>query len=802
MAELPIAPGQVYIEVEYDYEYKAKDRLISIHQGECYMLIKKTNEDWWQVKKEEGTKAFYVPAQYVREVRKALMPPPKPIPHPPATTGNKSIQTGGGLWVKPSSLELGFPDQPAENLHRRESNYRRSPSAQTASTGHFSPPIHRRDSNHHHAPSTHTDHDRALADILVHGGGHQPENKGKSSTLPRSRARSPDLVRAPLDVDSTQHCDSAGEDRRTNDSESGDELSSSSTEHLQTVSSSGQGRPESPVYTNLQELKITQSSLPPYPSGSPVHALGDWETYKDQNGRHFYYNRSTQERTWKPPRARDTSTGSSRGESHSTGDSSEWLKHVDEQGRPYYYSADGSRSEWELPKYNLSPPQLSGDAPKSRSLDRKHVEPIVLTKWRHSAHVPDPNDKDAPLGPKPPSPDSDSCPSSPKPPTSPSEKCGVLNVTKITEHGKKVRKNWTSSWTVLQGSTLLFAKGQGGGTSWFGGGQSKPEFTVDLRGGSVEWASKDKSSKKHVIELKTRQGTELLIQSENDVLVNEWYRALQDTISTHAWESDETIDEDMPESPGVEKHEREKDHRDSMKGMKTSASMDGSDNKKTRHKLKKFLTRRPTLQSVRDKGYIKDQVFGCSLSDLCHRENSTVPSFVKMCIDHVENNGLCIDGLYRVSGNLAVIQKLRFAVNHDEKVNLVDGKWEDIHVTTGALKMYFRELPEPLFTYALFHDFVNSIKIPDYKHRVQSIKELVRQLPRPNHDTMQTLFKHLRKVIDHGEENRMTTQSVAIVFGPTLLRPETETWNMAVHMVYQNQIVELILLEYENIFGR
>ncbi|CAJ1073049.1 rho GTPase-activating protein 12-like isoform X10 [Xyrichtys novacula] len=599
----------------------------------------------------------------------------------------------------------------------------------------------------------------------------------------------------------------------------------------QTVSSSGHGRSDSPVYTNLQELKITQTNLPPLPSGSPLHSLGDWETYKDQSGRHYYYNRSTQERTWKPPRTRDTSTGSYRGESHSAGESSEttplslspsflpflslsigrlqplssedtcfsayssqsdsqygspprgwseemdefghtlyvsdytnekWLKHVDEKGRPYYYSADGSRSEWELPK-------------------------------------------DAALGPMSPSPDSDSCPSSPKPPTSPSEKCGVLNVTKITEHGKKVRKNWTSSWTVLQGSTLLFAKSQGGGTSWFGGSQSKPEFTVDLRGGSVEWASKDKSSKKHVIEVKTRQGTELLIQSENDGLVNDWYRALQDTISTHAWESDEAIEEDMPESPGAEKHDKEKEHRDSKKGraMKMSTSMDGgSDNKKTRHKLKKFLTRRPTLQAVRDKGYIKDQVFGCSLSSLCHRESSTVPSFVRMCIDHVENNGLCVDGLYRVSGNLAVIQKLRFAVNHDEKVNLTDSKWEDIHVTTGALKMYFRELPEPLFSYALFHDFVSSIKLPEYKHRVQAIKDLVRQLPRPNHDTMQALFKHLRKVIDHGEENRMTTQSVAIVFGPTLLRPETETWNMAVHMVYQNQIVELILLEYENIFGR
>lgn len=30
--------------------------------------------------------------------------------------------------------------------------------------------------------------------------------------------------------------------------------------------------------------------------------------------------------------------------------------------------------------------------------------------------------------------------------------------------------------------------------------------------------------------------------------------------------------------------------------------------------------------------------------------------------------GLDVDGLYRVSGNLAVIQKLRFAVNHGESL--------------------------------------------------------------------------------------------------------------------------------------
>ncbi|MGH0163719.1 UNVERIFIED_CONTAM: hypothetical protein FKN15_045584 [Acipenser sinensis] len=793
-ADLPIIPGQVYVEVEYDYEYKAKDKMIVIKQGEHYILVKKTNEDWWQVKQDENTKPFYVPAQYVKELKKALMPPQKPLLSSPS----------GSLKVKSSALDI----QPS---HRSNENLAKTP--ELSSFGKH-PPALPRDANQNLAPGS-------SPGLSRRGGEHHQNNNntsrgGTDSPPPRipNHNKTTTLRREPvLDVDAEKtppHEHPHGNlirdclEKHRNDSESGDDLSSSSTEHMQTTSPTGQGRAESPVYANLQELKISQSSLPPVPSSSPLHTIGEWDTHKDLNGRHYYFNRATQERTWKPPRARDTSSSSSsstRGEPHVSGDqeplSSEenchstyssqsdsqygspprgwseeldehgqtlyvseytnekWIKHVDEQGRPYYYSADGSRSEWELPKvskqaeeqkpYKLSPP-VPGEFPKSRSLDRKQVEPIVLTKCRHSTYVLDLSDKESPTTPKQGFPDSDSCPSSPKHPTAASEKCGVLNVTKITEHGKKVRKNWTSSWAVLQGSTLLFAKGQGGGTGWkFGGSQSKPEFTVDLRGAILEWASKDKSSKKHVLELKTRQGTELLIQSENDTVINDWYKALGEMISTHAWESDEAIEEDMPESPGADKHD--KDSRDSKKSrtMKNSVSIDSSDQKKTRVKLKKFLTRRPTLQAVRDKGYIKDQVFGCNLTSLCQREKTTVPSFVRMCIDHLENNGLNVDGLYRVSGNLAVIQKLRFAINHDETLDLKDSKWEDTHVITGALKMFFRELPEPLFTHNYFNDFVSAIKSQDYEHRVQSINDLIKQLPKPNQDTMQALFKHLRK---------------------------------------------------------
>ncbi|XP_005994728.1 rho GTPase-activating protein 12b isoform X2 [Latimeria chalumnae] len=858
--DLPIIPGQVYIEVEYDYEYEAKENKIIIRQGERYILLKKTNEDWWHVRKDENSKPFYVPAQYVKELpRKALMPPVKQAGlHASGSSKQKSsLQKSTENESKVPELSSFGKPSPAQTAgHARETNQNLSQNNNPSQSG------------------------QGLDSIQNNVKSHSPKTSSKNRITTGGRFPCSEF----MEVEKTsfsqeQSCDSAGEgsEKHLHDSESGDDLSSSSTEHMQPTTPTGQGRSDSPIYANLQELKLSLSSLPPAPASPPIQTNGEWETHKDANGRYYYYNRATQETTWKPPRStRDTS--GSKGDSQSQGDqehlSSEenchstyssqsdsqygspprgwseeldehghtlyiseythekWMKHVDERGRPYYYSADGSRSEWELPKYNVSPPQ-PGEIAKSKSLDRKHIEPLVLTKWRHSTYTLDTSDKESPTGPKQNFPENESSPTSPKHSTTVPEKCGILNVTKITEHGKKVRKNWTSSWTVLQGSSLLFAKSQGSGTGWsfrqqssipelilsllatwkssvrrrsavtykFGSNQSKPEFTVDLKGASLEWASKDKSSKKHVIELKTRQGTELLIQSENDSVINEWYKALSETISSQAVESDEAIEEDMPESPGVEKHDKEREHRDSKKSrMKTSVSVESSEQKKTKTKLKKFLNRRPTLQAVREKGYIKDQVFGSSLTSLCQRENTTVPKFVKMCIEYVEKHGLDIDGLYRVSGNLAIIQKLRFAVNHDEKLDLNDSKWEDIHVVTGALKMFFRELPEPLFTYNYFNDFVQAIKTQD-KHRVHAIRDLIKQLPKPNQDTMQALFKHLKKIIDNGEVNRMTTQSVAIVFGPTLLRPEKETGNIAVHMVYQNQIVELILLEYDSIFG-
>ncbi|XP_048343560.1 rho GTPase-activating protein 9-like [Sphaerodactylus townsendi] len=214
-----------------------------------------------------------------------------------------------------------------------------------------------------------------------------------------------------------------------------------------------------------------------------------------------------------------------------------------------------------------------------------------------------------------------------------------------------------------------------------------------------------------------------------------------------------------------------------------------------------------------------NQVFGCCLEALCYREGGTVPRFVQQCVEAVEQRGLDADGIYRVNGNLAVIQKLRFIVDREravtsdgryvfpeqrsqeDKLRLSDPQWDDVHVITGALKLFFRELPEPVVPFSLFNEFIAAVKLSDSKEKASKLAELVQTLPRPNRNTLHYLLEHLRKVMEHSDANRMTTQNIGIVFGPTLLRHEGDVASLVEDMVYQNQVVEVLLTEFPCIFA-
>lgn len=57
-------------------------------------------------------------------------------------------------------------------------------------------------------------------------------------------------------------------------------------------------------------------------------------------------------------------------------------------------------------------------------------------------------------------------------------------------------------------------------------------------------------------------------------------------------------------------------------------------------------------------------MFGRKLEEVCPPTSPRVPDFVMACVKEIESNdeNMCTDGLYRASGNLSQVQKIRLEV--------------------------------------------------------------------------------------------------------------------------------------------
>uniref|UniRef100_A0A3B5M2V8 Rho GTPase activating protein 9 n=1 Tax=Xiphophorus couchianus TaxID=32473 RepID=A0A3B5M2V8_9TELE len=813
-----VPSGTVVLEAQYDYSYRGSDgRQVCIREGERFILLKKTNTDWWQVRRigaASKTKPLYVPATYVTEV------PITPMPSPQRLVTSVSLHSNMPMLPRvsfsPSFTGTGRNEQSQvnkpmyrsmENLNTYSSAFQRSERNTVVGENHFPTlPL----SGFTFTPNSSTSQSSRL---MVPGSPAASMTQANSSnprvvpTITRSQSSS----NLPENLNENPYDEvGGGLGSRINY-----KVPKKSCSQWDMVGASGRNN-----RLQVREKRLSQQE-PPIPAvgQQPLQIMDLWEQYSDPGtGRCYYVNSITKERSWKPPR---------RARSHPA-QAQTLPRDTSHLSLPLSKTGNGT-----MHKVNTLPPCKSGS---NRGDSSNTLSTSALTnteeQCRNSGSQHDAkqqfchtqsmilseNGKVLPSIEQCYSPDSDGC-------TPELEKAGLLNKTKIAEGGRKLRKNWSPSWVVLVGNSLVFFKDPKSQTpsSWKPG-NSRPESSVDLRGAKLNWAN-DLSSKKNVFKLRTITGNEFLLQSETDSLIREWYNTIKNVIDRLDRENplENVLQYSLRRAGSVEMLDHsgdEDDRRNSRKSFPRSASnLENTERKRVKTRLKKLILKRPPLQALQEKGLIKDQVFGCRLEMLCERERTTVPRFVRLCTEAVEKRGLDTDGIYRVSGNLAVIQKLRFLVDHEralttdgrfmfpadlvqeEKLNLDESEWEDVHVVTGALKLFFRELPEPLLPYGFFTDIVETVKMTDHMDKVDRLKCLVLNMPPPNHDTLEFMCRHLRRVLEQSDTNRMTTQNIGIVFGPTLMRPECDNGNMAVNMIYQNQAVELILSEFDHIFG-
>uniref|UniRef100_T1J438 Rho-GAP domain-containing protein n=1 Tax=Strigamia maritima TaxID=126957 RepID=T1J438_STRMM len=201
--------------------------------------------------------------------------------------------------------------------------------------------------------------------------------------------------------------------------------------------------------------------------------------------------------------------------------------------------------------------------------------------------------------------------------------------------------------------------------------------------------------------------------------------------------------------------------------------------------------------------------FGIDLSVHLNETNCEVPHLVTRCIDEIERRGSHIKGIYRVSGVKSKVEKL--CQSFENGVELVD--LSDIHpnVTANVLKLYLRQLPEPLLTYNLYLNFIQlaqkylnrDAELAENKQVMKELDAILNKLPTCHYKCLAAIIRHLKRISLLSETNNMPARNLSIVFGPTLLRTSEGSASLSslVDTVYQTRVVELLIVFSDELFG-
>ncbi|XP_056270874.1 rho GTPase-activating protein 45 isoform X2 [Pseudoliparis swirei] len=230
------------------------------------------------------------------------------------------------------------------------------------------------------------------------------------------------------------------------------------------------------------------------------------------------------------------------------------------------------------------------------------------------------------------------------------------------------------------------------------------------------------------------------------------------------------------------------------------------------------------------------QLFGRDFSQVAAGDG--VPFIVTKCISELERRALKMKGIYRVNGVKTRVEKLCQAFENGKE--LVELSQCSPHDISNVLKLYLRQLPEPIMLFRLYNRLMGLAKEslqgdaetpeevessgvinlaaakgpemvdlgpdtgPGVLVLVDKLKELLKELPRANIATLSYIIRHLRRIAELEEDNKMSPSNLGIVFGPSLMRPRptgaTISLSSLVDYPHQARIVESLIVFYSSIF--
>ncbi|XP_067150704.1 T-cell activation Rho GTPase-activating protein-like [Apteryx mantelli] len=198
---------------------------------------------------------------------------------------------------------------------------------------------------------------------------------------------------------------------------------------------------------------------------------------------------------------------------------------------------------------------------------------------------------------------------------------------------------------------------------------------------------------------------------------------------------------------------------------------------------------------------LKSPLFGQPLATLCGEEE-TLPQPVQDLLAILYREGPVTEGIFRKAANEKARRDLKEALNKGGTVDL-DSK--PVHLLAVVLKDFLHNIPPQLLSSALYEKWMLALEEPSREEKIEELKEVADQLPRPNVLLLKSLLAVLHRISQNAETNRMDSSNLAICVGPNMLSPGTDsTLPLEVQKEMNDKVTVLVEFLIDNcaaIFG-
>lgn len=180
-----------------------------------------------------------------------------------------------------------------------------------------------------------------------------------------------------------------------------------------------------------------------------------------------------------------------------------------------------------------------------------------------------------------------------------------------------------------------------------------------------------------------------------------------------------------------------------------------------------------------------------------------VPILVEKCAEFILEHGVSEEGIFRLPGQDNLVKQLRDAFDAGERPSF--DRDTDVHTVASLLKLYLRDLPEPVVPWSQYEGFLlcGQLMNADEAKAQQELAKQLSTLPRDNYNLLSYICRFLHEIQLNCAVNKMSVDNLATVIGVNLIRSKVEDPAVIMRGTPQIQrVMTMMIRDHEVLFPK